>query len=201
MQVLFQHSSDEVEWDLRSTLHNKLESLVAQEESYWKQQSKATWLLDRDCNTSYFHQKASNCYRKNCIKGLLDANGVWCTTSGDIEQVVVKYFTSMFTSSGESLCDAILDLVPRRVTNDMNCELCSDYFDVEIEEAIFQMDPHTAPGPDGLSYLFFQKFWDVVGNDVIAAVKSFLTSGCILKQLNYSTVSLIPKVPKPKNMT
>ncbi|KAM0996855.1 hypothetical protein ACFX2C_006808 [Malus domestica] len=181
MQVLFQHSSDEVEWDLRSTLHNKLESLVAQDESYWKQQSKATW--------------------KNCIKGLLDANGVWCTTSGDIEQVVVKYFTSMFTSSGESLCDAILDLAPRRVTLDMNCTLCSDYFDVEIEEAIFQMDPHTAPGPDGLSYLFFQKFWDVVRNDVITAVKSFLTSGCILKQLNYSTVSLILKVPKPKNMT
>ena len=36
---------------------------------------------------------------------------------------------------------------------------------------------------------------------MVAAVKSFLSSGRILKQLNYTMVSLIPKVPKPTSMT
>lgn len=41
----------------------------------------------------------------------------------------------------------------------------------------------------------------IVGEDVVSAVKSFLSSGCILKQLNYTTVALIPKVADLQNMT
>lgn len=63
------------------------------------------------------------------------------------------------------------------------------------------MDPHTAPGPNGLSPIFYQKFWDILGMVVTTTIKSFLTSGCILKQLNYTMVSLIPKVPEPTQMS
>lgn len=83
----------------------------------------------------------------------------------------------------------------------MNKILCADYSDDEIREALFQMDSNTAPGPDGLPPLFYQKFWDIVGTHMVAAVKSFLPSGRILKQLNFTMVSLIPKVLKPTSMT
>lgn len=36
---------------------------------------------------------------------------------------------------------------------------------------------------------------------MVAAVRSFLTSDHILKQLNYTLVLLIPKVAKPQDMT
>ncbi|KAM1723207.1 hypothetical protein ACFX11_021819 [Malus domestica] len=184
-----------------SSLFSKLESLLTQEEAHWKQRSNTTWLWDGDRNTRYFLQKISNRRQKNSIKGLFDANNTWCISSGDIEKVVVDYFSSMFKSNGEFPCDVILESVPKRVTQDMNRMLCADYSNIEIKEALFQMDPHTALGPDGLSPLFYQKFWDIVGTYVIATVKSFLTSGRIFKQLNYTTVSLIPKVLEPTNMT
>ncbi|KAB2603225.1 hypothetical protein D8674_004230 [Pyrus ussuriensis x Pyrus communis] len=46
----------------------------------------------------------------------------------------------------------------------MNDLLLADYSDIEIKDAVFQMNPHTAPGPDGMSPLFFQRFWPVVGH-------------------------------------
>ena len=55
---------------------------------------------------------------------------------------------------------------------------------------MFQM----APGPDGMNALFYQKYWHVVGNDVIAAVLDFLNSGIMIPDINYTHIILIPKV-------
>jgi hypothetical protein len=41
-----------------------------------------------------------------------------------------------------------------------------------------------ALGPDGISPFFFQKFWHVVGNDVVEAILYVLQSGHLLKKLN-----------------
>ena len=139
--------------------------------------------------------------RKNNIKGLVGESGNWITHSEGIEQLVVRYFSSIFTLNREVRFDAVLKTVPQRVTLEMNRLLVAEYSDIEIKAALFQMDPHMALGPDGLPPLFYQKFWDIVGSDVVAAVKSFLSSGNILKQLNYTMVSLIPKVAEPTNMT
>ncbi|XP_048435995.1 uncharacterized protein LOC125475320 [Pyrus x bretschneideri] len=83
----------------------------------------------------------------------------------------------------------------------MNDLLLAEYSDFEINEALFQMEPHTALRPDGMPSIFFQKFWPIVGNDVICAVKSFLSSRRILKELNYTHVSLISKLAKVQNIT
>lgn len=64
---------------------------------------------------------------------------------------------------------------------------------MEIETALFQMDGHKAPGPDGMPAIFFQQFWNIVGEDIIRMASSFLTSGHLLKELNKSTIVLIPK--------
>ena len=36
----------------------------------------------------------------------------------------------------------------------------------EVWRALMQMHPTKSPGPDGMSPLFFQKYWDVVGPQV-----------------------------------
>ena len=59
------------------------------------------------------------------------------------------------------------------------------------------MAPLQAPGPDGMPSLFYQNYWDLVGDEVTSLVLHFLNSAFLPANLNHTFVTLIPKV---KNM-
>lgn len=58
-----------------------------------------------------------------------------------------------------------------------------------------------SPGPDGLSPLFFQKYWHIVGNDVTATILFVLNSGHMLHKMNYTHIVPIPKNNDPKTIS
>ena len=62
------------------------------------------------------------------------------------------------------------------------------------------MAPFKAPGSDGMPPLFFQTFWPDIGRDVSEAVLSCLNSGTILKSINHTFITLIPKVKNPETV-
>ena len=51
-------------------LESHINSMLVDEEIYWKQRSRADWLREGDKNTKYFHAKASACKRKNKVWGI-----------------------------------------------------------------------------------------------------------------------------------
>ena len=55
-----------------------------------------------------------------------------------------------------------------------------------------------SPRPDGMSHFFFQKYWDIVGLDVIEAILSVLHSGHCLRKMKFTHIVLIPKFKKKK---
>ena len=75
------------------------------------------------------------------------------------------------------------------VTDEMRAELDKPYTSEEVGEAIRQMAPLKAPGPDGMPPLFYQTYWMDVGMDVTQAVLSSLNSGFILKSINYTFIN------------
>ena len=70
----------------------------------------------------------------------------------------------------------------------------------EIKKAMFSINDSKAPGPDGFSSLFFKEAWSIVGCDVIEAVVSFFNSGCLLREINFTIIALVPEVPNPGSM-
>lgn len=63
----------------------------------------------------------------------------------------------------------------------------------ETSNTVFGMDPHSAPGLDSFSGLFFQKAWKVIGLDIILVVRYFFVYGILQPSLNFNFLVLIPK--------
>ncbi|CAN0918507.1 LINE-1 retrotransposable element ORF2 protein [Linum grandiflorum] len=55
------------------------------------------------------------------------------------------------------------------------------------------MPDDKSPGPNGYSAYFFKRFWTIVGDDVIDAVRSFFFSGKLPRWVNSVALALIPK--------
>ncbi|KAL0292613.1 UNVERIFIED_CONTAM: hypothetical protein Scaly_2582000 [Sesamum calycinum] len=68
----------------------------------------------------------------------------------------------------------------------------------EVKEAFFAIDVESAPGPDGYTSAFFRNAWPVIGHAMFQAVGEFFRTGKMLKQINTTLISLIPKVSLPR---
>ena len=80
-----------------------------------------------------------------------------------------------------------------KVTDDMNRTLTKPFLAEEISDALFQIGPLKAPGPDNFSARFYQRNWEVLKEDVVKGVKDFFEHGNLLEGMNDTVVVLIPK--------
>lgn len=94
--------------------------------------------------------------------------------------------------------DNMLTNIQPSITAQLNEELLKPIQDKEVKDAPFQMNPDKAPGPDGMTPGFFQKFWNIVGADLIRIVRNFFETGQMAPGLNETNIVLIPK---KKNLT
>ncbi|XP_050125540.1 uncharacterized protein LOC126602671 [Malus sylvestris] len=95
----------------------------------------------------------------------------------------------------------VLSVVSHKVTAEMNISLLAPFSDDEIKIALFQMHLTNAPGPDGMTLEFYQKHWPIVGHDICEGVRSLLSSRNMMRKINFTHVTLIPKKSDPTSMT
>ena len=110
-----------------------------------------------------------------------------------IGEVLADYFKQIFASTSPLSFEQILQAIDTKVTPLMNADLTWDYITEEVEHALKQMKPLTAPGPDGMSPIFFKSCWNFIGKDVIDASLKNLNSRSMPNSLNHTFISLIPK--------
>ena len=82
----------------------------------------------------------------------------------------------------------------------MNQGLIAAFTKEEMVTALKQMHPTKAPSPDGMSAIFFQKYWDVVGDDITCMVLNVLNSDMSIVDINRTNITLIPKINSPSKM-
>lgn len=162
----------------------KLCAAYREEELYWKQKSRILWRRGGDRNTRYFHAKTKQRRARNRITRLNNSMGEWVHTEEEIEAVAAGYFQELFTSSNPDTIEESIQFITASVTEDMNRCLLKIPLDEEIREATFAINPEKAPGPDGMTSLFYQRFWGCKGRDVCAMVRAFFETGDFDNRLN-----------------
>jgi hypothetical protein len=70
----------------------------------------------------------------------------------------------------------------------------------EVKDSIFSMGDDKSPGPDGYSAAFFKGAWDIISEDNTRAVQKFFINGKLLKEVNHTTIALLPKVSSPSRI-
>jgi hypothetical protein len=70
----------------------------------------------------------------------------------------------------------------------------------EIREAIFQMKHNKARGPDGFLAEFYQMFWSLMKDDLMAMFQDFHTGNLPLFCLNFGKITLLPKEKEVKRI-
>ncbi|KAL9235789.1 hypothetical protein vseg_010524 [Gypsophila vaccaria] len=70
----------------------------------------------------------------------------------------------------------------------------------EINEDIFSIPDTKSPGPDGYTSKFYKNAWPIIRSEVIEAVKDFFLHKKMLKQINTTTLVMIPKCDNPQSV-
>ncbi|XP_073152576.1 uncharacterized protein [Henckelia pumila] len=166
-------------------LEREVENLASKEELYWHQRSRASWLKDGDRNTRFFHAKASMKKSQNTLQGLVSNHGDSCSDNQGMASIVLDYYGSLFSLANPTAADMsrILEIIVPSVHPHMNRYLCLPFTATEVRQALFDMHPDKAPGPDG--------------TEVTNAVLGILNDGNSLEGWNETLVTLIPKIKDP----
>lgn len=109
-----------------------------------------------------------------------------------------NFFKQLYTREDGVEPDVIMDCLNERVTDVMNASLVKDFTEKEISDALFQIGPLKAPGPDGFPARFFQRNWSTVKKDVVNAVMKFFQDGTMPEGINDTVIVLIPKKNNPE---
>ena len=111
----------------------------------------------------------------------------------------LSYYKNLFTSqlTLHSPHIDLLTLITPFVFDVENDSLWSIPSDQEIKDVAFSFGSYKAPSPDGMSAIFYKTYWNTICKEVIDSIKAFFADGHMLKEMNHTFITLIPKTPNP----
>lgn len=183
---------DEVSVVEYEELKKQLFLILDQKEIFWRQRSKQLWLQAGDKNTRYFHGACNIRRRSNMIHRLKNEAGEWVDWQNGLQNLITQFYTELFTTASTNHVE-VIEAVSQSITQVDNMELLQEVTKEEVKLALFQMHPDKAPGPDGMTPAFFQRHWEIVGEDMWRMTRHFFSTGEVLQGLNATNIVLIPK--------
>jgi hypothetical protein len=181
-------------------LESEKNKILLAEESLWRQRSRATWIKAGDLNTKIFHSFASSSRNKKHIWDITDESGNIHNTQQDIKAATTNYFTNFYKARSEVLFSSqvkVAKLYSQSITAEENSLLLRPCNIQEVLAPLKSFSKDKSPGPDGWTVEFYLHFFDLVGSDLLELVEDSRQHGKILRALNSTFLTLIPKASHP----
>ncbi|GKB28399.1 RNA-directed DNA polymerase, eukaryota [Tanacetum coccineum] len=155
------------------------------------QKAKIRWAIEGDENTKYFHGIINKKRSQLAIRGVL-VNGDWIEEPSKVKDEFLNHFANRFSKPGGPCMTPDASLF-KQISFDQNVDLESDVNYEEIKRAVWDCGTNKSPGPDGFTFEFFRRYWNIINQDVVNAVQEFFASGTFPSGCNSSFITLIPK--------
>jgi hypothetical protein len=115
----------------------------------------------------------------NHITKLEDSQGNTLLDHADIEEELVTYYKELLSEPPFDRTPAICRItqhIPTLITPEKNKSLMRPISQEEVDQAIKEIPPGKAPGPDGFTTDFFHYCWSMVREEVCELVEESRTS-------------------------
>lgn len=140
---------------LDCSLQIELETLLLEEEMFWKWKVKDNSLAFRDQNTSYFHSLVAVKKSRNYIKQLQNVEGEFISNHKSNKPLVLSYFSNLYISyATASLLQTNTN--SNNFLQDHQEVLCSQPTLEEVKSALMSMNGTKTQRPNGLPALLYQ---------------------------------------------
>ncbi|KAM0867505.1 hypothetical protein ACQ4PT_041958 [Festuca glaucescens] len=183
---------------LRAFLKGKCLAFASLERTRLRQRARIRDIREGDANSKYFHMKANSRRRKHLIP-ILRYNNRVATSIADKMELAEDYFTEVFSKVSSrpdllNLNEVDLPSLSAIQARDLEAPFSAD----EVKKVVMDMPSDRAPGPDGFSGLFFKLCWDIISEDLMAALNHIHKGQFYnLQRLNSSILILLPKKEIP----
>ncbi|GJR55266.1 RNA-directed DNA polymerase, eukaryota [Tanacetum coccineum] len=181
----------ESELNVKSEVLKRLFEIEDENTSSLKQKARCKWTIEGDENTKFFLSVINGRNRRQSIHGVM-LNGNWITNPSLIKQFFYDSFSSRFKE--------VLVTRPRfesqkfkKITESERLNLERPFEMPEVKKAVWDCGSEKSLGPDGFSFKFIKHYWELIGEEILQAIKFFGSSCSIAKGCNSSFISLIPK--------
>lgn len=159
------------------------------------QKAKVRWIQEGDDNTKLFHRSIKARRLHNRINTIKKGDGSWAHNSKEVTEAFLGFYQELLGNDGRVRNVEYVIIEKGCTLNDnQQARLTLDFSADEIKHALFSIPDDKSPGIDGYSSCFFKKSWNIVGLDIVAAIQDFFRSGKLLKEINVTAITLIPKV-------
>ena len=147
---------------------------------------------------SIFHAMATLTYRRNSISQLRDDSDFFVS---DHESKAALLWTSFKNRMGVSSSPKMHFDLPNLVQAHHDLSSLVQPFTTEEIDLVIKMLPiDKVPGPDGFNGLFLKKWWNIVKEDFYRLCEDFFEGHLDLESINYSYITLVPKVNNPEGV-
>jgi len=179
-------------------LTTELHSLYRIDSSISWQQSRLNWLHEGDANSKYFHDTMS-CRRRTNIISSIEVGGVLVEGVNNVRSAVFTHFSNHFKAP-VVVRPRATDLNFRTLSIREGAAITKPLSMEELKNAVWDCDSYKCPRADGVNFGFIKEFWLDMKEDLMYFVTDFHRNGKLLKGINNTFITLIPKKDSPQSV-
>ncbi|GKA72566.1 hypothetical protein Tco_0778782 [Tanacetum coccineum] len=135
------------------------------------QKSKIKWAIEGDENSKYYHGILNKKRSQLAIRGIL-VDGNWIDSPHLVKRKFLSHFKNRFDHPQDSRIELDLNfpntLQPDQII-DLECDVSKD----KIKRAVWDCGIDKSPGPDGFTFGFYRRYWNILESDVVDVVTIF----------------------------
>ena len=157
--------------------------------------AREQWAEEGETSSAYFLRQEKTRGVRKLFNGIRNAQGVVVRSVSAILRVWCLFYVQLFTaailnSNDQDFFINCLDLC----LSDAEAHSCDGpVTENECLAALKSMKSNRSPGMDGLPYEFYERFWDVLGSDLVDTFNSCADSGCLAFSQRTAIITLLHK--------